>query len=89
LGAIETTKTAVTISKPRVGAKATKADFHAPIWSIRFMGQITSSGDINGQSVSPPDIPIPINMGDRLKLMAPRRKNNIVLAIIFIFTTIA
>jgi len=65
LGATEVIETAIPAtarSSVSVGTTERKADFHAPIWSARFIGQITSSCDINGQSDIPPDISMPIDI---------------------------
>jgi hypothetical protein len=56
-----------------VGATEANTDFHAPMWSARFIGQITSWCDINGQSVIPPDISIPIDIWNKLKNIVPKK----------------
>jgi len=76
LGATEVTRiTAPATAKSNVIAGVTErnTDFHAPTWSARFIGQITSSWDINEQFVIPPDISIPIDIWNKLKNIVPKK----------------
>ena len=87
LGATEATNTAIPAaarSKVRVGTTERNTDFQASIWSVRFIGQMTSPCSINGQSVIPPDISIPIDIWNKLMNITPRSKVSVIAAINFI-----
>jgi len=87
LGATEATNTAIPAaarSNVRAGATERNTDFHAPIWSAKFIGQITSSWVINGQSAIPPDISIPIDMWNKLVNITPKSKKSVIDATHFI-----
>jgi len=76
LGATEATKIAIPAtarSSVSAGTTERKTDFQAPIWSAKFIGQITSACAINGQFVIPPDISIPIDIWNKLKNIVPRK----------------
>jgi len=81
--AINAIAPAATMSVTIVGATDTKASFQAPIWSARFIGQITSPCSINGQSVIPLVISIPTDMWNKLANIAPRKMVNIAILTIF------